>query len=201
MRAVNSSPGAASCQLVGRSSATTRTCLASSSARSLRQSSRSSATGGRLARRAVRRRAWSRPAVGKARAGPASRRFRSRHTFRRSEAALRGESLDLLSGAARVLFVGRGSEIGSGVHGGNHSVRFGWFPFISLFWIVKRYLMNQIWRFRRSIPYLNQPCGSGMAGTLMGLTQNPGYPPPMLSSDRRTTPASPLGRSAMTFNK
>jgi hypothetical protein len=38
MRAVNSSPGAASCQLVGRSSATTRICLASSSVRSLRQS-------------------------------------------------------------------------------------------------------------------------------------------------------------------
>jgi hypothetical protein len=38
MRAVNSSPGAASCQVVGRSRATTRMCLAPSSARSLRES-------------------------------------------------------------------------------------------------------------------------------------------------------------------
>jgi hypothetical protein len=38
MRLVNSSAGAAICQLVGRSSATTRTCLASSPDRSLRRS-------------------------------------------------------------------------------------------------------------------------------------------------------------------
>jgi hypothetical protein len=38
IRAVNSSPVAAICQLVGKSSATTRICLASNSLRSFRQS-------------------------------------------------------------------------------------------------------------------------------------------------------------------
>jgi hypothetical protein len=46
-----------------------------------------------------------------------------------------GESLNLLAGAGGVLFVGACSQVGSGVHGENHPVRFEWLPFISLFWI------------------------------------------------------------------
>jgi hypothetical protein len=44
------------------------------------------------------------------------------------EATLGRERLNLLAGALGVLLLARGSKVGSGVHGGNHSVRFEWFP-------------------------------------------------------------------------